>query len=68
MIKWGDILTIQGQVVEIPLQLILKAWEIEHFPVLSLFSTCLSIKYGKPAPIKSLFSKLPRIVAQSLES
>ena len=35
--------------------------EIEHFPVLALFSTCPSLKSGTPTPIKILFPKLKRI-------
>ena len=37
-----------------------KPWEIEHFPVLSLFSICASVKSGMPTP-KILFLKLTRI-------
>ena len=51
----GDVLTIQGQMVKIPLQ---SPGKLGIFPVLSLFSTCTSLKSGRPIHIKIIFSKL----------
>ena len=64
MVKWGgggggrDFLTLQEQVVEIPLQSPEKLSIFQFFPY---FSTCPSLKSGTLTPMKILFSKLTRI-------
>ena len=54
----GGVLTIQGQMVEIPLQ---SPGKLSIFQFCLYFSTCPSLKSGKSTPIKILFSKLGRI-------
>ena len=50
-----DVLTMEGQTVEIPPQ---SSGKLSIFPVLSLFSICPSLKSGTPTTTKSIFSKL----------
>ena len=51
----GDVLTIQGQMVEIPLQ---SPGKLRIFLALFLFSTSPSLKSVMATPIKIIFSKL----------
>ena len=60
----GDVLTIQGQMVEISLQ---SPGKLSIFLVLFLSSTCPSLKSGTPTPIKILYSKLKWIDLSSHE-
>ena len=53
----GDVLTIQGQTVKIPLQ---SPGKLGIFPVLSIFFHLSSLKSGRPIPIKIIFSKFTR--------
>ena len=50
--KMGSILTIQRQMIKIPLQ---SPGKMSIFQFLPYFSTCPSLKSGTPTPIKILF-------------
>ena len=54
----GSVFTIQGQMVEIPLQ---SPGKLNIFQFCPYVSTYPSLKSGTPTPIKILFSKLTRI-------
>ena len=55
--KMGDVITIQGQMVKIPLQ---SPGKLGIFQFCPYCSTCSSLKSGRPTPIKIIFSKLTR--------
>ena len=55
--KMGDALTIQGQIVKIPLQ---SPEKLGIFHFCPYFSTCFFLTSGRPTSIKIIFSKLIR--------